>query len=185
MIDNLIGSKYLYDKSAKHLTIYNSYNGECAARMIKRNELSNKSNAYSTANMKYDISNDTQNHLLWKQYFAWHCNGYTTAPIFDYINNPVFRKLLLESDYYGTRSDEKIYIDLWDSLGYTYGIEKLSRNDSKLNVTMELRNALAKEMRLRVWGYTNGEYLYMLTDGSLTFRCKTYTIKSLDDALEA
>ena len=32
---------------------------------------------------------------------------------------------------------------------------------------------------------TNGEYLYMLTDGSLTLKYKTYTIKSLDDALEA
>ena len=40
-------------------------------------------------------------------------------------------------------------------------------------------------MRLRVWGYKNGEYLYMLTDGSLTLQYKTYTIKSLEDALEA
>ena len=131
--------------------------------------------------MKFDISNDTQKHLLWKQYIAWHCNGY----INDYINNPVFQELLLESDYFGTKSDEKIYIDLRDSLGYTDEIEKPSRNDSKLNVTIELRNPLAKEMRLRVWGYTNGEYLYMLTDGSLTLKWKTYIIKPLDDALEA
>ena len=40
-------------------------------------------------------------------------------------------------------------------------------------------------MRLRVWGYTNREYLYMLQDGSLMLKYKTYTIKSLDDALEA
>ena len=85
------------------------------------------------------------------------CNGYTTAPISDYINNPVFQELLLESDYFGTKSDEKIYIDLRDSLGYTDEIEKPSRNDSKLNVTIELRNPLAKKTRLRVWGYTNGE----------------------------
>ena len=39
-------------------------------------------------------------------------------------------------------------------------------------------------MRLRVWGYTNSEYLYVLQDGSLTLKYKTYTIKSLDDALE-
>ena len=39
-------------------------------------------------------------------------------------------------------------------------------------------------MRLRVWGYAKGEYLYMLTDGGLTLKYKTYTIKSLDDALE-
>ena len=120
----------------------------------KKIELSNISNAYSATNMmKFDISNDTQKHLLWKQYIAWHCNGY----INDYINNPVFQELLLESDYFGTKSDEKIYIDLRDSLGYTDEIEKPSRNDSKLNVTIELRSPLAKKMRLRVWGYANGE----------------------------
>ena len=40
-------------------------------------------------------------------------------------------------------------------------------------------------MRLRVWGYANGKYLYMLHDGSLMLKHKTYTIKSLDDALKA
>ena len=40
-------------------------------------------------------------------------------------------------------------------------------------------------MRLRVWRYTSGEYLCMLHDGSLTLKYKTYTIKSLGDALEA
>ena len=61
-----------------------------------------------------------------------------------------------------------------------------SRNEFKLNVTIELRYPLAKKkMRLRVWGYTNREYLYMLTGGSLTVKHKTFTIKSLDEALEA
>ena len=40
-------------------------------------------------------------------------------------------------------------------------------------------------MRLRGWIYTNGEYLYMLINGSLTLKYETYTIKSFDDALEA
>ena len=58
----------LYNKSDKHLTIYNSYNAECAAEMIKKIELSNISDAYSATNtMKFDISNDTQKYLLWKQ----------------------------------------------------------------------------------------------------------------------
>ena len=145
--------------------------------MIKKIELSNISDAYSATNMmKFDISNNTQKHLLWKQYVAWHCNGYIAALISDYINNHVFQELLLESDYFGTKFDEKIHID---------EIEKPSRNDSKLNVTTELRNPLGKKMRLTVWGYTNGEYPYMLTDGSLTLKHKTYTIKSLKDTLEA
>ena len=135
--------------------------------------------------MKFDISNDTQKHSLWKEYVAWHCDGYTATPISDHINNPVFQELLLEPGYFSFNSDEKIYIDLWDSLGYTDQTDKPSRNDSKLNVTIELRNPRAKKMRLVVWGYTNGKYLYMLTDGSLTLKYKTSKIKSLDDALEA
>ena len=40
-------------------------------------------------------------------------------------------------------------------------------------------------MKLPVWGYTNGEYLYMLVNGGLTLKYKTYTIKLQNDALEA
>ena len=37
--------------------------------------LANTSDAYSATNtMKFDTSNDTQNHMLWKQYVAWHCD---------------------------------------------------------------------------------------------------------------
>ena len=62
------------------------------ARMIKNIELSNISDAYSATNtMKFDIYNDTQKNLFWKQYIAWHCDGYANAPIPDYINNPVFQ----------------------------------------------------------------------------------------------
>lgn len=71
-----------------------------------------------------------------------------------------------------------------DILGYTNEVVKSGRNDSKLTLTIELKSALIKKMRLRVWGYTNGKYLYMLVHGGLTLKCKAYTIKSQDDALE-
>ena len=65
-----------------------------------------------------------------------------------------------------------------DSLGYPDEIEKPSRNDSKLNTTIELRNLLAKKMMLKVWGYTNGEYPYMLLDSELTLN-KTQKFKKI------
>ena len=40
-------------------------------------------------------------------------------------------------------------------------------------------------MRIQVWSYRNEEYLYMLKDSSLMLKYKTYTIKSLEDALVA
>ena len=55
----------VYDKSDKHLTVYDSYNAECVAKMIKSIELANISNAYSATNtIKFDASNDTQKHML-------------------------------------------------------------------------------------------------------------------------
>ena len=55
----------VYNKSVKHLTIYDSYNAGCAAKMIKNIELSNILDAYSATNtMKFDTLNDTQRHLL-------------------------------------------------------------------------------------------------------------------------
>ena len=42
----------VYDKSDKHLTIYDSYNVECAVRLIKLVELANISENYSLTNTK-------------------------------------------------------------------------------------------------------------------------------------
>ena len=76
----------VYDKSDKHLIIYDSYNGECVVQKIESVELANISKAYSVTNtINIDTPNDTQKHMLWKQFVAWNCNGYSAAPISDYI----------------------------------------------------------------------------------------------------
>ena len=122
VIDNLIGSKYLYstNKSNKHLTIYDSCNAECAARVIKKS--SYRTNRTRTVQQIRWNSNDTQKHLLWKQYVAWHCNSYNPTPISDYItiNNPVFQELLLESDYFR-----------WKNLYWFAGQSRIHRRDWK------------------------------------------------------
>ena len=92
-------SLLVYDKSDEHTTNYDSYNAEYVARMKKNIELSY-------------ISNDTQKHLIWKLLNAWHCDGYTKAPVSDYINNLVFHELLPENKYMSNTPDERIYIDL-------------------------------------------------------------------------
>ena len=79
----------------------------------------------------------------------------------------MFQELLLELDYFGNKSNEKVNIDLQESLWYINKIEKLCRNNLKLTITFELKNALTDKMKLRVWGYANSEYLYMLVDGGL------------------
>ena len=54
-------------------------------------------------------------------------------------------------------SDERVYIDLRDSLGYTNKMERLSRNNSKLKLTIETKFPLTKKtealgLRLYKWG---------------------------------
>ena len=63
-------------------------------------------------------------------------------------------------------------------------MEKPTRNNSKMVAKLDLQNALTKKMRLRVWGYTDREYLYMLLDSGLTLKYKTYSINSQDNELE-
>ena len=96
----------VYDKSDKHLTIYNSYNVEHAAKKIKSVLLQNFTEAYILTNeKKYDVNNNTQKHLLFKQIVAWSCTGCSVAPLTDYINNPIYQELPTENDYFSS-SDE-------------------------------------------------------------------------------
>ena len=113
------------DKSNKHTTIYHSYNVELAAKYIKSVKLSNFNEIYSLTNeKKYDINNPTQKYLLYKQFVALSCNGCSTAPLTDYINNPVYQESIDGNDYNGVRSNERVYLDLRASSGCTSKKEK-------------------------------------------------------------
>ena len=132
---------------------------------------------------KYNIKNLTQRHLLYKQFVAWSCGGSSVAPLSDYMNNPIFQELVSEDDYFDVRSDERMYLDLRASSGYVKEAEKLERNDSKINLYITLKEAATKKLRLRVWAYSLGEYLYILSKNGLTLRHRTYAINQTDDDL--
>ena len=125
---------------------------------------------------KYDIDNLTQRHLLFKQFFAWRCNGPSVAPLTDCVNSPIYQELIDEDNYWEIRSNGRVYFDLIASSGYTKQAEKLERNGSKINLHTQLKAAAAKELRFRVWAHSLGEYLYILTKNGLTLRYRTYAI---------
>ena len=81
---------------------------------------------------------------MYKQFVAWSCNGSSVAPLTDYINNPIYQELIDEDDYFNTKSDERIYLDLRASSGYTSEAEKLEKNDSKINLHLLLKAAVSK-----------------------------------------
>ena len=170
------------DKSDKHTTTYDSYNRELAAQNIKSLKLSNFTEIYSLTNeKKYSIDNLTQKHLLYKQFVAWHYNGSSVAPLTDYMDNPIFRELPDEDEYFSLKSDERVYLDLRASSGYVKEAEKLERNDSKINLEITLKEVAKYNLRVRVWAYSLSEYLYVLSKSGLTLKHGTYAINQSDD----
>ena len=170
------------DKSDKHTTIYDRYNREMAAQLIKSLRLSNFTEIYSlTKEKKYDTGNLTQRYLLYKQFVAWNCNGSSVAPLSDYMDNPIFQELPDEDTYFSAKSDEKIYLDLRASSGYVKEAEKLERNDSKINLQITLKDVADFSLRVRIWAYSLSEYLYVLSKSGLTLKHRTYTINQSDE----
>ena len=170
------------DKSDKHTTIYDSYNREMAAQLIKTLQLSNFTEIYSLTNeKKYSIDNLTQKHLLYKQFIAWNCNESSVAPLTEHMDNPIFQELPDEETYYSLKSDEKIYLDLRASSWYVREAEKLERNDSKVNLQITLKEAATFNLRVRIWAYSLSEYLYVLSKSGLTLKHRTSAINQSDD----
>ena len=71
----------------------------------------------------------------------------------------------------------------WQTI-LTIQYNPLSRNDSKLTLKVELKNPLIRKMRLRAWGYSMNEYLYILGRSGLTLKYKTYLIVTQEYELE-
>lgn len=44
-----------------------------------------------------------------------------------------------------------------------------------------LKKAATKKFRLRIWAYSHGEYLYILTKNGLTLKHRTCVINQSDD----
>ena len=73
-------------------------------------------------------------------------------------------------------SDERIDLDMHNVEGYSNELKKLKRDDSDLVLNLELKNAVTNKFRLRVWRYSQGEYLYLLGNRGVTMKYKEYTI---------
>lgn len=101
----------------------------------------------------------------------------------DYISNPIYQELIDENYYFETDSDERIYLDLRASSKYTNEAEKLEKNDSEITLSILLKAAATRKLRLIVSAYTVGEYLYILSRSRLTLRHRKYTINQDDKEL--
>ena len=107
-------------------------------------ELKNASNNYSLSNkIDLDFENDFHKEQLYKKFIAYKCKSCSSVPLIDYAYNKIFQELTTEEDY-RKDSDEKIYIDLGRSIGYTNELEKITRSHNDLSVRINLKTAAIK-----------------------------------------
>ena len=119
------------------------------------------------------MDNLTQKHLFYKQFVAWSCNSCSTSPLTDYINNPAYQELIYKHEYDSARSNERIYLDLRASSGYTKEAEKLERNDSKIT----FKTAATKKLRLSIWAHLLGN-ICMFCQGKASHCSNTTTFQN-------
>ena len=175
----------VYDRSDKHLSIYDSYNAEVASTQIKSIKLQNASNTYSEFNtVKFDLEDEEDRYTLYNAFVAFVTEGSSIVAESEYMNNEVRQELPNRNTYF-TDSDERVYIDIRRSKGFTGELERVNRDDSDLTVTVDLKAAATKKLRLRITGYFQGEYNYMISSNGLIMNYKEYGVSKIKTAAEA
>ena len=136
----------VYDKSDQHQTIYNSYNAEVAATKIQSLTLENTSSTYSlTGGLEYNIDNEDGKHWLYAMFVAYQYGlSCRTAPFTEYENNEIHKELPKERNFF-TNTDEKPCTDMRRSKGYRDELERLTRDDSSITLTVKLKAAATKK----------------------------------------
>ena len=92
---------------------------------------------------------------------AYNCEGCSSALLTQYRNNEIYQEMTEENEFTTNSKDDRILIDMRRSKGYTDELEKLNCDDSGLAV-VTLKEAAAKKLRLRVTGFSQAEYWYLL-----------------------
>ena len=101
----------VYDKSYQHSTIYDSYDLELVARLIKTVKFENASSTYSlTGKLSYDMEKDDEKFLLYKMLVVFACNGCSSTPLSQYKNNPIYQEITEEFDFGRTNKDMIAFI---------------------------------------------------------------------------
>ena len=94
---------------------------------------------------------------------AYNCEGLSSASLTQYKNNKIYQEMTQEDEFTTNDKDDRIVIDMRRSKRYTYELEKLNRDDSGIAVDITFKEATAKKLRLRVTGFSQTEYWYLLS----------------------
>ena len=111
---------------------------------------------------------------------AFTCGGCSSAPLTQYINNPIYQELTEEDKFTNAIRDDRIYVNMRRSKGYIDELEKINRDDSLLPLTFNLKAAATSKLRYRITGWSQGEYWYLLSNRDYIMSYKNYNISKSD-----
>lgn len=165
----------VYDKSIQHMTAYDSYDLEMAAREISNIKIENAKVYGPATDLSYNLTDEINKVKIYSNFVAYQCNGFSTAPLTQYRGSDIYQKLTTYDKYF-TDSDERIYIDLRVSRGYTDELEKLVRNDSNVNLIVTLKKSATKKFRLQITTFSKVEYFYLHGNKGQLMKMQRYEV---------
>ena len=112
---------------------------------------------------------------------AYKSEGCSSAPLTQYRNNKIYQEMTEKDEFTANSKDDRILFDMRRSNGYTDELEKLNGDDSGLAVVITLKEAAAKKLRLRVTGFSQAEYWYLLSNKGYIMSSKNYDISKADE----
>ena len=129
----------IYYKSYQHQTIYDIYDVELASKFIQSVKFENTSSTYSlTGKLEYNQKNEDDKDWLYKMFIAYNCHGFSTAPLTQHKSNKIYKEITQQDKFATDNTDERLYIDMRRSQRYTEELEKLTRDDSGVTLTVNL-----------------------------------------------
>ena len=111
---------------------------------------------------------------------SYVCGGCSSAPLTQYINNPIYQEMTPEEELGSNTRDDRLYIDLRRSKGYTDELEKIYRDDSLLALTIKLKSPATTKLRYKITAWSQGEYWYALSNRGYIMSYKNYNISKQD-----
>ena len=129
-----------------------------------------------TGKLSYDLEKEDEKNILYKMLVAHACNGCSSAPLTQYKNNEIYQEITAEDEFTNNEKDDRIYIDMRRSEGYTDELEKINCDDSSVALNISLKDVAAKKIRLIIIGFSQAEYWYLLSNKGY----KNYNISKAD-----
>ena len=111
----------------QHTTVCDSYDLELASILIKTIKFETTSTTYSlTGKLSYDPEKEDDKNILYKMLVAKTCEGCSTALLTQYRNNEIYQEITEEDVFITNKKDDRIWIDVRKSKGYTDELEKIN-----------------------------------------------------------